>query len=92
MAVLAGVLAVLPVVRVTVVAAVEGMQARSERMAWAALTAADACGAIDGATSADDDAAVRADAEGGGTDQPAGFNDVRLRGPSAVQGRVRNHH
>ena len=89
MAVLAGVLAVLPVVRVTVVAAVEGMQARS---AWAALTAADACGAIDGATSADDDAAFRVDAEGGGTDQPAGFNDVRLRGPSAVQGRVRNHH
>ena len=44
MAVLAGVLAaVLPVVRVTIVAAAEGTLATS---AWAALTAADACGAI----------------------------------------------
>lgn len=86
MAVLAGVLAaVLPVVRVTVVAAAEGTLATS---AWAALTAADACGAIalaifwsdllqrgDGATGADDDVAIRVDADGGGTEQPAGFDD-----------------
>ena len=86
MAVLAGVLAaVLPVVRVTVVAAAEGTLATS---AWAALTAADACGAIAlaifwsacsnaaiGATGADDDVAIRVDADGGGTEQPAGFDD-----------------